>query len=110
MPRERDDRPQHDQHDAHDHAATQDVANRQLDLPRAVILRSFGRRPVCWLLGHPRIPLHIIWPEIHNRTTTNTSRIVELCSFGNKYDPPTAPINTPTATGAAMNGSISPRM
>lgn len=60
--------------------------------------------------GHEKIPFWSISREMMTRTATNTSRIVLLVTRPSTRAPKVAPSRTPTATGAAMMGSIWPRM
>src|SRR5207247_3372748 len=57
----------------------------------------------------PIAPLSSICAAMTTRTTTKVMRIDPLSMRPSVRDPANAPAITPTATGAAMNGSICPR-
>src|ERR1700742_4234166 len=99
---EGDDPAQHNHREAGDYANTQQIADNKFH-PADGISASSGGGSVA---DHgAKIPLYNICTQIQANTNTNAMRMTLPLSHGSISDPISAPINTPAATGAAMNGS-----
>src|SRR5450759_303616 len=99
MVHEGDDETRGDDEDAQRDAGAQNRADRRLDP-----LHVHG-------LDHqPAIPFTSICSEMMTSVATKRRRTMRFSMRVRRRDPRNAPARTPIATGAAMNGSTSPRL
>src|SRR4051794_6029736 len=99
------------QHAHHDHGhAGGDAVTQQAADPRLRRDDGAGRlhRRLVGSVSHA-MPFQSICPDAASSTATNSSRSAFAFTRDKNREPPNAPSITPDATGAAMNGSMSPR-